>query len=69
MKTFENEVLTFDPLSAKSMKSMPEKLREWGQAGFKVVSVVHASAEGRAGSNIHVFLTRENASGEKEDAA
>lgn len=69
MKTYENEVMTFDPLSAKSMKSMPEKLREWGQAGFKVVSVVHANAEGRAGSNIHVFLTRESASGEEEDAA
>ncbi len=68
MKTFENEVLTFDPLSAKSMKSMPNKLREWGTAGFKVVSVVQANAEGRPGFNIHVFLTRENIFFDQEDA-
>ncbi|MHC0055425.1 hypothetical protein [Actibacterium sp. D379-3] len=68
MKTFENEVLTFDPQSAKSMKSMPDKLREWGEAGFQVVSVVEASAEGRGGWNLYVFLTRESVSADKENA-
>lgn len=56
MKTFEHEVLNFDISSDKLYAKMQDKLREWGQSGFEVVSVV----PGSLGFNVvNVFLKRE----------
>lgn len=66
MKTFENEVLTFDVSAPKKIAAMQTKLAEYGEAGFAVVSVVEAWPRG---GQIVVFLTRENDHFGQEDAA
>lgn len=42
MKRFENEVLSFPVKSNKDFDAMQVKLKQWGQEGFEIVSVVHS---------------------------
>ena len=65
MKTFEHEILTFDANDKKSFAGMQETLRDWGAAGYEVVSVVGTSVNS---SNFTVFLKRELPSIELEAA-
>lgn len=39
MKRFEHEVLTFDTNSRKGCDAMQKALKEWGVAGYELVSV------------------------------
>ena len=68
MKTFEHEVLTFNASNRKGYVAMQETLREWGAAGYEIVSVTNDSFNA---SHYVVFLKREtNGSvSETEDAA
>lgn len=68
MKTFEHEVLTFNASSKKGYAAMQEALREWGEAGFEIVSVTADSVNPMA---FTVFLKREvlGISKKKEEAA
>jgi hypothetical protein len=43
MKQFEHEVLNFDISTDKKYAVMQQTLREWGDVGFEVISVVPAS--------------------------
>lgn len=56
MKKFEHEVLTFDANGKKGHATMQNSLREWGEAGFEIVSVVGTAINS---SNFTVFLKRE----------
>lgn len=57
MKIFEHEVLTFDVSTKKGFSAMQNTLREWGLAGFEVVSVLQTNST----TPIAVFLKREMA--------
>lgn len=56
MKRFNHEVLSFDANGKKEYKAMQDKLRDWGEAGFEIVSVISTSMNG---SYFTVFLKRE----------
>lgn len=56
MKKFEHEVLYFDAQNKKSLDEMQQTLREWGEVGFEVVSVVHSNFG--LGENYAIFLKR-----------
>ncbi|WP_108816832.1 hypothetical protein [Loktanella sp. Alg231-35] len=56
MKKFEHEVLSFDANGKKEYAAMQATLREWGESGFEIVSVVGTSMNG---SDFTVFLKRE----------
>ena len=58
MKRFEHEVLVFDTRTPKQMAHMKETLREWGLAGFEIVSVTQQHGS----SPLTAFLKREIAS-------
>lgn len=56
MKQFEHEVLSFDANGKKGYAAMQLTLKEWGEAGYEVVSVVNTAMNG---CNFTVFLKRE----------
>lgn len=56
MKQFEHEVLNFDISTDKKYAGMQQTLREWGEVGFEVISVVPASL---GFDVINVFFKRE----------
>ena len=56
MRRFEHEVLTFSVDKAKDFAAMQETLREWGNAGFEIVSVVPGDMHSKS---MTVFLKRE----------
>ncbi|MGH1415743.1 MAG: hypothetical protein ACRBB0_19800 [Pelagimonas sp.] len=53
---FEHEILTFGTGTKKEMNAMAASLKEWGAAGYEVVSVVPIQI---GGSVVTVFLKRE----------
>jgi hypothetical protein len=67
MKRFEHEVLVFEMRTDKQATRMKETLREWGLAGFEIVSVTQFAET----SPLTVFLKRELPEGvsAKEEAA
>lgn len=56
MRAFEHEVLDFDVREADGLEAMKRTLREWGEAGFEIVSVLPIS---RDADMTRVFLKRE----------
>ena len=60
MKTFEHEVLTFDANDKKSFAGMQETLRDWGAAGYEVVSVVGTSVNSSNQSQLGMINTLVN---------
>ena len=57
MRRFEHEVLTFSVDKAKGFAAMQETLREWGNAGFEIVSVLDHK---NVGINYTVFMKTRN---------
>ncbi|MFV1630793.1 hypothetical protein [Phaeobacter sp. JH20_18] len=53
---FEHEILTFGTGTKKEMNAMATSLKEWGAAGYEVVSVVPIQI---GGAVVTVFLKRE----------
>lgn len=66
MKQFEHEVLNFNYTNKKGYLEMSTALKEWGAAGFEVVSVV---PNGQLGGQVTVFLKREITENESSEAA
>ena len=56
MKRFEHEVLTFTVDKPKDFAKMQETLREWGYAGFEIISVVPSDIHSKS---MTVFFKRE----------
>ena len=56
MKTFEHEVRTFNGSNRKGFEAMQKALREWGEAGYEIVSVTNDSLQHQ---NYVVFFKRE----------
>lgn len=52
---FEHEIFTFGTRSKKDVAEMRATIKEWGDVGYEVVSVVPASIDG---STVCVFLKR-----------
>lgn len=59
MKRFEHEVLTFTLGTTKDFVAMQESLREWGHAGYEIVSVIQQMAAWNDVTGYTVFLKRE----------
>ncbi|WP_299720546.1 hypothetical protein [uncultured Tateyamaria sp.] len=53
---FEHEVLTFGTSTKKEINAMAASLKDWGAAGYEVVSVVPIQI---GGAIVTVFLKRE----------
>ncbi len=53
---FEHEILTFGTGTKKEINTMAASLKEWGAAGYEVVSVVPIQI---GGAVVTVFLKRE----------
>lgn len=68
MKRFEHEVLTFSVNKAKDFEAMQKQLREWGDAGFEIISVIAGDMHSKS---MTVFLKREVVEGclAEEEAA
>lgn len=60
MKTFEHEVLTFNASTKNDYVGMQGTLREWGHAGYEIVSVTTDSVNSMA---FTVFLKRDASDG------
>ena len=56
MKQFEHEVLNCDSSTDKKYAVMQQTLREWGDVGFEVISVIPASL---GFDIVNVFFKRE----------
>lgn len=64
---FEHEVLSFGTSTKKENAEMRAALKEWGEAGYEVVSVVPVTI---GGSVLNIFLKRRIISdGDKTDVA
>ena len=66
MKRFEHEVLTFSVDKPKDFTKMQETLREWGDVGFEIVSVLDHK---NVGTNYTVFMKREMNQINEDEAA
>lgn len=53
---FEHEILTFGTSTKKEINAMAASLKDWGAAGYEVVSVVPIQI---GGAVVSVFLKRE----------
>ena len=56
MKKFEHEILSYDLSKKGEYETMRAALKEWGEAGYEIVSVVNPD---NITSNVAVFLKRE----------
>jgi len=56
MKQFEHEIVSFDLSSKKHISYMEESLRDWGLAGFEIVSAIPSDMHS---TSVRVFFKRE----------
>jgi len=63
MMYFEHEVLSFGTGTKKEHAAMRTALKEWGEAGYEVVSVVPVTI---GGSVVNIFLKRQVVSDDGE---
>ncbi len=61
---FEHEILTFGTGTKKEINAMAASLKEWGAAGYEVVSVVPIQI---GGAVVTVFLKREMVAEDNSD--
>ena len=66
MKQYDHEVLSFTLNTKKGNAEMEKSLREWGAAGFEIVSVIPSDMHS---TGVTVFLKRELTGDPSENGA